>query len=140
MVVPEGCKDLLKVLYERMPQEVLDELHVVYDFNCQEGEYMLNRLPQMFSKIRLFIDCFHAMSHKCASVFKLQAFSVFQELVSTGAEALNNFLQRLHGQTPFMKQETFMVLMEALVGLRNYSMNEEIERIVQMYGLNEFER
>ena len=34
MVAPEGRKDLLKVLYERMPQEVLNELHVLYDFNC----------------------------------------------------------------------------------------------------------
>ena len=73
MVAPEGRKDLHKVLYERMPQEVLDQMHVVYDFSCQAAEYMLNREPDMFAKIRLFVDRFHAMSHKCADVFKMQA-------------------------------------------------------------------
>jgi Kyakuja-Dileera-Zisupton transposase len=133
MVAPEGRKDLMKILYERMPQEVLDDMNVVYDFNCQEGEYMLNRLPEMFAKVRLYIDRFHAMSHKCASVFKLQAFSAFQELVSTGAEVLNKFLQRLHSQTPFMKQETYVTIVEAMVGLRNYMLNKEMERILHLF-------
>ena len=71
MVQPEGRKDLLKVLYERFPKEVLDCVHILYDFNCQAGEYMYNRFPDLFSAIRLFIDRFHAAFHKCADVFKL---------------------------------------------------------------------
>ena len=42
MVQPEGRKDLMKVLFERFPKEVLDQLCVVFDFNCQAAEYMLN--------------------------------------------------------------------------------------------------
>jgi hypothetical protein len=133
MVAPEGRKDLLKVLYERFPQEVLNQLHVVYDFNCQEAEYMLNRLPEIFMHTRLFIDRWHATSHKCASVFKLQGYPVFQELVSTGAESLNQFLQYFHGQTPFMKQETAMIILMGFVGLRNYLINEELTHWKQVY-------
>jgi hypothetical protein len=133
MVAPEGRKDLLKVLYERMPQEVLDEMTVVYDFNCQEGEYMLNRVPEMFTKTRLFIDRFHALSHKCAAAFKLQAYPVFQELISTGPEALNRFLQKFHSQSPFMTQPTYMTLLQTFVGLRNYLINHELKSMLEMY-------
>lgn len=136
MVAPEGRKDLLKVLYERMPQEVLDQMHVLYDFNCQQGEYMLNRVPEMFSNIRLFIDRFHATSHKCASAFKLQAYPVFQELPSTGSESLNLFLQHLHGQAPFMRQDTFVSIVRACVGLRNYIFNCRLLKAAEKLAQN----
>jgi hypothetical protein len=129
MVQPEGRKDLMKVAYERFPKEVLDSLHILYDFNCQAGEYMYNRYPDLFSHTRLFIDRWHAASHKCAAVFKLQAYPVFQELVSTGPEALNRFLQYMHGQAPFMRQETQMALLKATTGVRNKLINEELKRL-----------
>ena len=68
IVQPEGRKDLLKVLYERFSQEVLDQLHVLYDFNCQAGEYLLNRVPHMFSKTRLFIDSCLPQVCRCVQV------------------------------------------------------------------------
>jgi hypothetical protein len=104
----------------------------VYDFNCQEGEYMLNRVPEMFGKTRLFIDHFHATSHKCASTFKLQAYPVFQELVSTGSESLSLFLQRLHEQAPFTKQETFVAVVRVCAGLQNYMFNSELKKLAAM--------
>ena len=136
MLDPEGRKDLLKVLFERMPQEVLDVLHVVYDFNCQEAEYMLNRVPSMFAKTRLFIDRFHAMSHKCASVFKLQAYPAFQELVTTGSEQFNFFLQKYHSNTPFMTQSTYITFVRLLAGLHNYKVNRNIAYVAQKYCIN----
>lgn len=141
MVAPEGRKDLMKVLYERMPQEVLDELCVVFDFNCQEAEYMLNRCPALFSKTRLFIDRWHGRSHKCASVFKLQVFHDFQNLLSTSSESLNFFLQKLHGQTPFMKQETYVALLLTVMGVRNWFLNNQLADLIKKYGgeeLNSF--
>ena len=133
MVSPEGCKDLLKALYEQMPQEVLDQLHVLYDFACQEAGYMLNRVPDMFQHTRLFVDRWHAMSHKCASIFKLQHYPMFQELPSTGSESLNSFLQRLHSQGPFMKQQTYVGMLQAMMGVRNFLRNEEMKELLVKY-------
>lgn len=134
MVAPEGRKDLMKVLYERMPQAVLDELCVVYDFNCQEGEYMLNRKPEMFQHTRLFIDRWHSMSHKCASIFKLDSYPNLQELISTSSESLNNVMQRLSSQTPFMTQETFMAVCEGVMGVRNALLNRKLRKIANKYN------
>lgn len=138
MVEPEGRKDELKILYERMPQEVLDDpLHVLFDFNCQEAEYMLNRMPEKFSNIRLFIDRWHATNHKCASVFKLQSYPAYQELPSTGAESLNNFLQLMHSQTPYMTQDTYMEVVTGVMGLRNHFLNEYLMKLTKKYTTGE---
>ena len=133
MLQPEGRKDQAKMLYERMPKEVLDDLNILYDFNCQAAEYLYNRFPDLFANTKFFIDRWHAASHKCAGVFKLQEYAVFQQLVSTGAEVLNDFLQLMHGQTPFMRQETKAILIGAVVGIRNFLVNEELKKIVMMY-------
>lgn len=134
MVAPEGRKDLLKILYERMPKEVLDELHVVFDFNCQEGEYMLNRCPELFQHTRLFIDRWHSRTHKCPSVFKLDAYPMFQELISTGSEYLNSILQHQHSQTPFMTQEVYVEIVSGIMGIRNALVNTELQKIENMYS------
>ncbi len=47
MFGPEGRKDVLKVLSERYPQVVLDNLTVIYDFSCQAAEYCPNRYVQI---------------------------------------------------------------------------------------------
>ena len=134
MVDPEGRKDVMKVLYKRMPQEVLDKLCIVYDFGCQEAEYMLNREPNMFRKTRVFIDRFHAMSHKCSSVFKLQAYLTLKKLVSTSSESLNTFLQKtLHTQAAFMKQETYVEMLGGILGVCNWFLNNEAERVRNMF-------
>ena len=73
------------------------------------------------------------MSHKCADIFKLQAYPVFQQLISTASEALNRFLQYMHSQTPFMKQETQMALTKAIVGIRNFLVNAELEKLLKEY-------
>lgn len=135
MVSPEGRKDLLKVLYERFPQEVLDQLLVLYDFNCNEGEYMLNRVPHMFAYTRLFIDRFHAKNHhSCASTFKLQAFPVYQELVSTGNEVYNSFIQQYHNITPFMTQSSYVKFISTLTGLHNLLLNVKFQQIMKVYN------
>ena len=43
MFGPEGRKDVMKVLYERYPQDALDNLLRIYDFSCQAAEYCANR-------------------------------------------------------------------------------------------------
>jgi len=93
MFGPEGCKDVIKVLYERMPQTVLDNLIVIYDFACQAGKYCIKREPEMFCKIQFFIDCFHAANHKCAFFWKLMSYPGFAEITSTASESLHLFLQ-----------------------------------------------
>lgn len=135
MLQPEGRKDFTKVLYERMPSEVLDGgLFALYDFACQAAEYMYNRCPELVHGVEFKLDRFHGVSHKCAGVFKLHEFAVYQQLVSTGAEILNDFLQLMHGQTPFMKQETKAIVLNGVVGIRNYLINDELERIITMYA------
>jgi len=133
MVAPEGRKDLMKVLYEHMPQKVLDQLIVVFDFNCQEGEYMLNRCPELFQHTRLYIDRFHSKTHKCLSTFKLEAFPVYQELISTSSESLNFILQRLHSQTPFMTQELFVDIIIGIIGVRNALGNAKFLELKNKY-------
>ena len=59
MVEPEGRKDILKVLYERLPQEVLDNLTVVYDFSCQAAVYTTKREPELFARTKFLIDRYH---------------------------------------------------------------------------------
>ena len=51
MFGPEGRKDVMKVLYERMPQTVLDNLIVIYDFAYQAGEYCIKKKPECFAKL-----------------------------------------------------------------------------------------
>ena len=133
---PEGRYCLAKVLYEHFPKEVLDEMCVLYNFNCQAGEYLYNRFPETFSNIQLFIDWWHAASHTCSGVFKLQAYPHFQEFVSTGAEVLNSFLQLMRGQTPFMTQETEMAFINAAIGFRNFLVNEDLRLLCANYNCN----
>lgn len=133
MVAPEGRKDLLKVLYERMPQEVLDQLLVMFDFNCQEAEYMLNREPEMFKHTQLYIDRFHARTHKCSSVFKLDAYPSLQELISTCNESLNFIMQRLHSQTPYMTQETYIEVSSGVMGVRNALLNKNLLKLQERF-------
>ena len=133
MVAPEGRKDLLKVLYERMPQEVLDELTVVFDFNCQEGEYMLNRVPSMCAHIRLLIDHWHSRAHKCPSMFKMDAYPLLQSLISTSSESLNNIMQHLHSQTPFMSMDTYVIVISGIMGVRNKLLNDKMSLLINQY-------
>lgn len=133
MLKPEGRKEVLKVLYEYIPKEVLDQLVVVYDFNCQEGEYMLNRCPQLFDHTRLFIDRWHSKTHKCPSAFKLDAYPKFQELVSTANESMNSVLQRLHSQTPFMSQELYVDVVGGIMGVRNALFNAKHLQLEKLY-------
>lgn len=134
MLEPEGRKDMAKVLYERFPKEVLDAGPCfLYDFNCQTAEYLYNRFPEQFVHVCLFIDRWHAASHKCASIFKLQTYPVYQQMVSTASEMANSFLQYMHGQTPFMRQETHMTLMKATTGIRNLIINDELNRLMRIY-------
>ena len=136
MIQSEKRKDLAKVLVERMPKEVLAKLHILYDFNCQAREYLYNRFPDLFAFTKFLIDRWHAASHKYASVFKLQEYPVFQQLVSMGTEVLNKFLQHMHRQTSFMKQETKVTLIKAVVEIRNYLINEELTRLQKFMDIN----
>lgn len=121
-----------------MPKEVLDgRLFILYDFACQAAEYTYNRFPQLMAGVKYKIDRWHELSHKCAGVFKLHEFAVYQQLVSTGAKVLNDFLQLMHEQTPFMKQKTKAIVLNAVVSIRNYLINEEPKRITAMYANND---
>ncbi len=135
MVESEGRKHLLKVAVERFPQEVLDQLHIVYDFSCQEAEYMMNRLPQLFKHTRLFLDRFHAKSHKCASMFKLQSYPIFQEVITTASETLNSFVQLFHSSAPYMSQATHVSFVRLVFGLRNYKTNQDLMRLLEQYNI-----
>jgi hypothetical protein len=127
MFGPEGRKDVMKVLYKRMPQTVLDNLIVIYDFACQAAEYCIKREPKMFSKTQFFIDRFHATNHKCASFWKLTSYPGFAELASTASESLNAFLQRFHSQCAFMRQDTYMLFLEVVITVRNWLINERLK-------------
>jgi hypothetical protein len=96
MYAPEGRKDVMKVLYERLPQVVLDNLTVIYDFACQAAEYCISREPKMFCMTKFVIDRFHSNNHKCGSFWKLSTYPGFADLVSTASESLNAFIQRFH--------------------------------------------
>ena len=101
--------------------------------NLQEGEYMLNRAPELFDKIRVFIDRFHAMGHLCCEGFKLANYPEFHALVSTSAESLNSFMQHFHSQVAFMNQATFMQFMLFVLGVRNWMINQLLAQLMAMY-------
>ena len=75
MYAPEGRKDLFKVLYERMPVEVLKDLNVIFDFACQAAEYATNREPELFATTRFLIDRFHSHGHKCCDSWKVHLYA-----------------------------------------------------------------
>lgn len=124
MFGPEGRKDVMKVLYERLPEKVLDNLVVIYDFGCQAAEYCIKREPVMFARTQFFIDRFHGSNHKCASFWKLMSYPGFSELISTASETLNAFLQRFHSQCAYMRQDTYMLFLEVVITVRNWLINE----------------
>jgi hypothetical protein len=39
-----------------MPQEVLDNLTIMYDFSCQAAVYASKREPEMFARTKFLID------------------------------------------------------------------------------------
>ena len=127
MYAPEGRKDLFKVLYERMPYEVLKDLNVIFDFACQAAEYASNQEPKLFSRTKFFIDRFHSRGHKRCAAWKLHSYPYFSELCSTASESLNSFLQNFHTQCSFMKQETFMLFIQLVVTVRNWIISNKLE-------------
>ena len=88
LVIPEERKDLMKVLYERIPEDVLKQATVLYDFACNAGEYIALREPKLFSMTQLLIDRFHSGNHKCSSLWKINTYPGFNDLVSTASEAI----------------------------------------------------
>jgi hypothetical protein len=128
MFAPEGRKDLFKVLYERLPQAVLDSLTVIYDFACQAGEYCISREPKMFCLTKFLIDRFHSNNHKCASFWKLHSYPGFADLVSTASESFNAFIQWFHSQCAYMRQDTFMLFMELVTTVRNWLTNQRLKQ------------
>lgn len=120
MLAPEGRKEVLKVLYERMPAEILDHLSVIYDAACQAGEYCMRREPELFACTNFFVDRFHGMTHTCSNFWKLAAYPGLVEVVSSSSESLNDFLQQFHSQVAYMKQSSVMRFVAVIGGVRNW--------------------
>jgi hypothetical protein len=95
---------------------------------------MLNRAPELFEKILLFIDRFHQDGHTCSEGFKLANFPELHAFVSNVAEGLNSFLQHFHSQVAFMKQNTFMMVMIVVIGVRNWLINRHLKDLKAKYN------
>ena len=69
-------------------------------------------------------------AHMCA----LQTLSAaLQELISTASEALNSVMQRLHSQTPYMTQETYIDVVQGIMGVRNALLNRSLRKICKAF-------
>ena len=110
MLEPEGRKDVMKVLYERIPQEVLDGMTILFDFACQAGVYCTRREPTMFAQTKFLVDRFHGMTHKCSEFWKLGNYPGFAQMQSTASERFNAFLAPFNVMCAYMKQETGITL------------------------------
>lgn len=126
MVEPEGRKDLMKVLYERMPEPVLNSLTILFDFSCQAGVYCVRREPIMFAQTKFLIDRFHSLSHKCADHWKLKNYPSFFYMQSTASESLNSNLQPFQSMCAYMKQGTFIKFLSLYIGVRNWLKNKKL--------------
>ena len=131
MLQPEGRKDVMKVLYERLPAEVLDKATILFDFSCQAGVYCCRREPELFAKTKFLVDRFHGYSHKCPSFWKLSNYPDFAQMASTASESLNSELQPLQSMVSYMKQETFMTFLSLFISIKNNLKNKALERAQQ---------
>lgn len=125
MYEPEGRKDLHKVLYERMPQEVLQNLTVVFDFACAAAPYSCRREPELFGRVKWLIDRFHSYSHKCSDFWKMASYPTIAKMCSTASESLNAKVQNFDSACGYMRQETFMTFMTLIFGILNYLKEQE---------------
>ena len=137
MLVPEGRKDLLKVLYERIPMEELQNLTVMYDFACNAAEYITLREPKLFATTRFVIDRFHSVNHKCSSFWKLTSYPGFADLVSTASESLNSFLTRFSSQCAYMKQETYIKFLNLMFAVCNWLVNMQLQQKLSWVDVHE---
>lgn len=134
MSEPEGRKDVMKVLYERMPQTVLNHMTVLFDFACQAGVYCVRREPSMFAQTKFLIDRFHALSHKCASFWKLYSYPSFTCMESTASESLNADIQPLQSMCAYMRQSTFVNFLSLYIGVLNWLKNKKLQRTLNNNG------
>lgn len=127
MFDPEGRKDVFSVLYERMPEEILANLTVIYDFGCQLSEYILNREPNLFKWVIFFVDKFHKRAnHKCKELFDLDSHPIMGFLNSSTIESLNSYVQHFRRQVAGMKQETAMLYIAFMLALKARSILEDL--------------
>ena len=133
MLSPEGRKDLYKVLYERMPAEIMDTLSIIYDAACQAAEYCVSREPNLFGLTNFYVDKFHSITHTCDSFWKLTSYPDLVHLISTSSESLNDYLQKFHNQCPYMKQATFMKFVAWVTGVRNFFLNKSLNEKRKIY-------
>ena len=131
MYEPEGRKDIMKVLYERMPEQVLQGLTVLYDFACQAAVYAHRREPELFTSTKWLIDRFHGYSHKCSDFWKMSSYPSVANLCSTASESLNSALQGFNSMCAFMRQDTFMIFVCLIIGIINWLKTKMLQGNVQ---------
>ena len=69
-------------------------------------------------------------------MFKLQSYPVFQEIITTASETLNSFVQLFHSNAPYMSQQTHVLFMRLVLGIRNYKINQDMIQLTQRYNIN----
>jgi len=60
-----GPNTLFSILFERVPQAELDNLHIIFDNACKTHVYALKRERKIFAKVLFQIDSFHGNVSKC---------------------------------------------------------------------------
>jgi hypothetical protein len=63
----------------------------------------------------------------------MDAYPKLQELVSITNKALNFILQRLHSQTLYMFQATYIDIIDGIMGAQNALLNESLVTLIQQY-------
>jgi hypothetical protein len=128
MSSPEGRKDVFYVLQRYWPQNALDNVILIYDFACSADEYMLNREPFLFAKMRPFIDEFHSKGHLCEELYNLLFFPHEKNINSSSMESLNKFAQLFRPQLAYMHQKIAVQFLNFIMGAHNYYINKKLQQ------------
>ena len=82
--------------------------HIFYDNACNLLKSMMLRFPRLAVEARLLCDRFHYRTHTCPSVFDPDTFSTCDNLLTSGAEAINSRLATSRSHIRFLSGENLV--------------------------------
>lgn len=120
----ESPRTPFDILLERFPQEILDNLTMVYDNCCKFQNYALRREPKRFSRTKCFVDRLHYRSNHvgCSNGYSLDIYKSntrLNKLNSQMNEQANADLRRLSTQVTYMTPHNVIQHVAIFLALRN---------------------
>jgi len=110
----ESCQDLMRLLFSHFSADELQELWNHYDNGCNGYEVAFNREPALASKMNLYSNQFHHVTHKCSQAWRWPLGSN-----ASSNESVNSWFAQFRSPAIGMNATSFMLFINVMVVIWN---------------------